>query len=362
MAPPPPMQSRPPPVQAQSNAPNRQVTFAPPPQAGPSTTNGAAVQNQDPDDSFGFSDDDAFLAALGDLDGDVGPPIDSEGLGRPIEEDTDMGPPLHYPDTTAESISAAAPVSVQAPPSASAHRAMAQQGGGGGASNGSGRSFAGIQGNHRPSASGSGSIPPTGGMTRLEAIMAAQKMEQERIEQEKKNGAGGSSSVTMGSSSDGEGQGSSAPAAGPSRISLPQSSSGHAAGGQQPQQRQYQQQQQARQGMTSGARPNENKEPAYGQQQQQRPQQRSVTPVGGFHFPPVVNNPMMQNRSGQGVNSGATQVGMKRPLESSVVQKGHISSSGSMRPGMGLQQATGVERQVLGRLDVDGIDPKRIRR
>ncbi|KAF6764337.1 RAD52 DNA repair protein [Ephemerocybe angulata] len=307
--PPPPLPAAARPAQPQPQQ-ERHVSFT---NTEPLTVTSASFSGAqiDGDDSFtGFSEDDAFFASV-ELEGDIGAPIPNEDLGRPIEEDTDMGPPLHYPDTSVESVSAPPPPAVRA-----------QQ--------------------PNPNAPNRPNSRTSGSRSRLEAIIAAQ-MEQDRLNGLQNHSS--SSSVTMGSSSDGA---SAEHQPGPSRITLPPANNG--GGYQHPQ----------RHTLPSGSHNSENRDPMSGQRQSLGGDgagnvKRMPAPVGGFHFPPGMPNPL---QSGSGV-------GVKRPLEATTGggQRG-------MRPGMWLQQAmaassdSGVNgRQVLGRLDTgESGDVKRVRR
>ncbi|KAJ2925390.1 hypothetical protein H1R20_g11713, partial [Candolleomyces eurysporus] len=295
---PPPPPPRPPLVQAQSSS---KAPAAPPAQrrvnfASSSATAIPSTSARDPDDSFhGFSDDDAFLASV-DLE-DLGPPITDEDGGPQIGEDADMGPPLHGPDTSVESTSADVNSGSKPTSTSSTRPSMAR--------------------------------PPAGGRSsRLEAIIAAQ-LQQQQDEQQENGAQNGSSNSSTG--------------AGPSRFTLPPANQSN-----------------SHQHVKSTAG-NENRNPTNGQQQHSggglNNNRRASTPIGGFHFPPGVPNPL-QNASSSGI-------GMKRPLDAI---QGASAPRGS-RPGMGLQQAvagsdnTASGRQVFGRLDNgDSGELKRIRR
>jgi DNA repair and recombination protein RAD52 len=114
--------------------------------------------------------------------------------------------------------------------------------------------------------------------------------------------------------------------------------------------------------ITLPPRNNENRDPSGGQQQSSNGHIKAqAPPVGGFHFPPGMNNPLQGQNRGHAPASGA---GVKRPLEA-------MANGGQRgaRPGMGLQHASsgGAEvgqngRQVLGRLDIgESGDVKRMR-
>ncbi|KAF8155768.1 hypothetical protein B0H34DRAFT_509091 [Crassisporium funariophilum] len=300
-------------------------------------------------DSVGFGSDDSVFFALADL----GPPIDQEDVGRPIQTDGDEGRPINQDEGLMESMnddSDEGPAAAQAPmpksnataPSRHELIAAALMSSGNEESNGNSSPSDSRQG--QPSnvpVKSTTSVPATAGMLTkpllpkpvLATSATVKSNHSSHLQSHTNSNASSSTARFM-----------------PPQQQNNQGSKSHV---QQQHQRYMIMKQEQIQNQTSST------DSATSGEAVKRP----ATPsIGGFNFPPNANNPL---QNVPGAHSTSSGIGVKRPAEA----MGSTSYRGG-RPGMGLQQpappgpsTVNGRREVFGRLDVgEGGDVKRMRR